>query len=78
MITILIEKKNCSINMQSIEKALESEIKPYSILITGATGFIGSRLISAFDRKNIKVKAMTRKEIPDTENVKYVKADALR
>ena len=49
---------------------------PYSILVTGSTGFIGSRLISTFDNMGIKVKAMTRKDIQETENVKYVKADA--
>ncbi|MDX1532927.1 MAG: NAD(P)H-binding protein [Nitrosopumilaceae archaeon] len=62
--------------MQTMTNA--EKIAPYSILITGATGFIGSRLISAFDNMGIKVKAMTRKDIPETENVKYVKADAFK
>ena len=64
--------------MQSVEDVSKKKLKSYSILITGATGFIGSRLISAFDRKDVKVKAMTRKKISDTENVKYVKADAFK
>ena len=53
-----------------------NQVPDYSIMVTGATGFIGSRLISSFERQGIKVKAMTRKDIPDTENIKYVKADA--
>ena len=49
--------------------------KPYSILVTGATGFIGSRLILHFSKKGYFVKGMSRKYIPDVDNVKYVKAN---
>ncbi|MDH3656731.1 MAG: NAD(P)H-binding protein [Nitrosopumilus sp.] len=49
--------------------------KPYSIMVTGATGFIGTRLISHLSKLGYSVKAMSRKEISDTTNVKYVKAD---
>ena len=59
-----------------MENNTNYELKPYSVLVTGATGFIGSRLIAAFEENGIKVKAMSRKEIPDKNNVKYVKADA--
>ena len=62
--------------MQSMNEATASKIMPYSILVTGATGFIGSRLISAFEKNHIKVKGMSRRKILDTENVKYVQADA--
>lgn len=51
------------------------ENKPYSILVTGATGFIGSRLITSLTKKGYFVKGMSRKNIPDTSNVKYVQAD---
>ena len=59
-----------------MEEKHSGEIKPFSVLVTGATGFIGARLISAFDKKGIKIKAMSRKEISDQENVRFVKADA--
>lgn len=47
----------------------------YSILVTGSTGFIGSRLISALVQKGYKVKAMSRKKLDDTDFVRYVQAD---
>lgn len=50
---------------------------PYGILITGATGFIGSRLVKSLTERGYKVKAMTRKSLSDKNNVKYVQADAL-
>ncbi|WP_316507201.1 NAD(P)H-binding protein [Nitrosopumilus sp.] len=49
--------------------------KPYSIMVTGATGFIGSRLISHLSKMGYSVKGMSRRNIPDTSNVKYVQAD---
>ncbi|MFB5610479.1 MAG: NAD(P)H-binding protein [Nitrosopumilaceae archaeon] len=52
-------------------------INPYGILITGATGFIGSRLVKSLTERGYKVKAMTRKSLSDKNNVKYVQADAL-
>ena len=62
--------------MQQISINPVTELKPYSILVTGATGFIGHRLISVFENEGIKIKAMTRRDIADTYNVKFVKADA--
>lgn len=47
----------------------------YPILVTGATGFIGSRLITELSSKGYKVTGMSRKELDDAENVKYIKAD---
>ena len=47
----------------------------YNILVTGATGFIGSRLISRLSKKGYLIKGMSRQNISDTDNVKYVKAD---
>jgi len=52
-----------------------TKTKPYSIMVTGATGFIGARLISHFSKLGYSVKGMSRREISDTSNVKYVQAD---
>lgn len=60
-------------SQQSTDSA--SKHKPYSIMVTGATGFIGSRLISHLANLGYTVKGMSRKSIPDTKNVKYVQAD---
>ena len=60
-------------SQQSTDSA--SKHKPYSIMVTGATGFIGSRLISHLSNLGYTVKGMSRKSIPDTKNVKYVQAD---
>lgn len=49
--------------------------KPYSILVTGATGFIGARLISNLSKKGYFVKGMSRRKLSDSNNVKYVQAD---
>jgi len=51
-------------------------VRPYEILVTGSGGFIGSRLVSYFTRHGVKVRAMSRKEVPDTEDVRHVRADA--
>ncbi|QUC63985.1 NAD(P)H-binding protein [Nitrosopumilus sp. K4] len=48
---------------------------PYSILVSGATGFIGSRLISHLVSLGYTVKGMSRNKIDDTNNVKYVQVD---
>jgi len=49
--------------------------RSYSILVTGATGFIGSRLISSLSSSGYTIKGMSRKKLQDTSNVKYVQAD---
>lgn len=51
--------------------------KPYGVLVTGSTGFIGSRLVKSLTNNGYKIKAMTRKSLSDKDNVKYVQADAL-
>ena len=48
---------------------------PFSILVTGATGFIGSRLISLLSKSNYTVTGLSRKKLTGTKNVKYVQAD---
>jgi len=49
--------------------------KPYSILVTGATGFIGTRLISHLSKKGYSLKGMSRRNISNTANVKYIQAN---
>lgn len=49
--------------------------KPYSIVVTGATGFIGTRLISYICKRGYSVKGISRRIVSDTANVKYVQAD---
>ncbi|MCV0399285.1 MAG: NAD-dependent epimerase/dehydratase family protein [Nitrosarchaeum sp.] len=53
----------------------KSQNHSYSILVTGATGFIGSKLIASLSSLGYSVKAMSRKNVPDSYLIKYVKAD---
>ena len=53
-----------------------SQNKPYDILVTGSTGFIGKKLLEKLDETGFKVKAMSRSKYPDTENTTYVQANA--
>ena len=53
-----------------------SQKKPYDILVTGSTGFIGKKLLTKLSNSGLKIKAMSRSKYPDTENVHYVQADA--
>ena len=50
--------------------------KDYSILVTGATGFIGKKLLERLAKTGYKVTAMSRSKYPDSENIKFVAADA--
>lgn len=52
-----------------------SQSTPLSILVTGATGFIGSRLVSVLSSSGYTVKGLSRKKLADTKNVKYIQAD---
>lgn len=63
---------------QQISDDSKIQIAPYSILVTGATGFIGSRLISTLSKKGYKVTAISRKKIKDSENVRYIQADVFK
>ena len=60
---------------QELSKDIHNQTIPYSILVSGATGFIGSRLISSLTSLGYTVKGMSRSKINDTKNVKYVQAD---
>jgi len=48
----------------------------YSILVTGATGFIGKKLVERLAKTGYKVTAMSRSKYPNAENIKFVVADA--
>lgn len=52
-----------------------SHYKPFSILVTGATGFIGSRLISSLVSNGYTVTGLSRKKLNDDKKIKYVQAD---
>jgi uncharacterized protein YbjT (DUF2867 family) len=60
----------------------ESEIRvnqsrPYNILVTGSTGFIGSRLVKRLIGSGYTVTALSRKKMSDTDSIKFVQADVL-
>lgn len=52
-----------------------SQSIPLSILVTGATGFIGSRLVSVLSSSGYAVKGLSRKKLVDAKNIKYIQAD---
>jgi len=52
-----------------------TQSSPFSIMVTGATGFIGSRLVSLLSSNGYTVTGLTRKELNNTKNVKYVTSD---
>lgn len=54
-----------------------SQQNAYDILVTGSTGFIGSRLVKRLASLGYTVTAMSRKKMEDTSFVKQVQADAL-
>ena len=58
-----------------VQSNMVSQHSPFSILVTGATGFIGSRLISFLASSGYTVKGLSRKRLQDVKNVKYVQAD---
>ena len=53
-----------------------TQTKPYDILVTGASGFIGKKLLNKLTDSGFTVTAMSRSKYLDTENVKRVQADA--
>ena len=62
---------------QSSEKC-PVQSRPYNILVTGSTGFIGSRLVKRLTKYGYTITALSRRKISDTENVKFVQADVLK
>ena len=76
------QKQEKILNIQHTEYTFENQdhesklqINPYSILVTGATGFIGTKLISSLSKNGYKVTGMSRKKMEDSKNIRYVKAD---
>jgi len=61
------------ISQQSIQSSGKN--KPYNIMVTGATGFIGARLLSHISKLGYSVKGMSRREPPNNANVKYLQAN---
>ena len=53
-----------------------SQSKPFDILVTGATGFIGKKLVTKLTESGFTVRAMSRSFRSDTENIRYIQADA--
>lgn len=60
---------------QEITKMSSHLLTPFSIMVTGATGFIGSKLATALISKGYSIKGMSRRENPDKPNLKYEKTD---
>ena len=63
--------------MMKVSASVYLQTKPYNILVTGATGFIGSQLIRRIVENGYTVRAMSRKDKTDSKQIKFVKADAL-
>jgi len=73
-----MSQKASSSNLEKMTALQESaKMNDYSILVTGATGFIGKKLTERLSKTGYKVTAMSRSKYPDTQNVKFVAADAL-
>ena len=66
-----------SASVQKLENMEIVETKPYSILVTGVTGFIGSKLLTRLTAAGYTVKAMSRRKLEDKPGIKYIQADAL-
>jgi uncharacterized protein YbjT (DUF2867 family) len=64
-----------TMNNQLASSEMITQSTPFSIMVTGSTGFIGSRLISLLSSSGYTVTGLSRKKIPNTKNVKYVQAD---
>lgn len=60
---------------QNLKNTKFIQTNPYSILVTGATGFIGTKLVEKLTQNGYSVKGMSRQEIQDKPGVKFVKAD---
>ena len=66
-----------SSNLEKMAALKENaKINDYSILVTGATGFIGKKLLNRLASTGFKVTAMSRTKHSDSENVRFVAADA--
>ena len=59
-----------SASVQKLENMEIVETKPYSILVTGVTGFIGSKLLTRLTAAGYTVKAMSRRKLEDKPGIK--------
>lgn len=48
---------------------------PYSILVSGSTGFIGTKLIQKLTERGYTITGMSRQTLENKKEIKYVKAD---
>lgn len=55
-----------------------TQSRPYSILVSGASGFIGSKLIQRFSERGYTIKGMSRQVLDNKNGVEYVKADVFK
>ena len=73
-----MSQKASSSNLEKMAALKESaKINDYSILVTGATGFIGKKLTERLSKTGYKVTAMSRTLHQNSDNVKFVSADSL-
>ncbi len=61
--------------MSQITQTKFKQSSPHSILISGATGFVGSKLIQRFSKKGYTITGMSRRGMENQPGIKYVKAD---
>ena len=61
--------------MEALKRRCSSP-RNIQFLVTGATGFIGKKLLERLAKTGYKVTAMSRSEYPDSENVRFIAADA--
>jgi len=60
---------------QNMQTTTFIQASPYNILVTGATGFIGSRLVSTLVSSGYTVKALSRRPKENSKNLKFIQAD---
>ena len=48
------------------------------IILTGGTGFIGSRILSKLTKFNHEILILSRKKIKSKRNVKYIQCDLFK
>ncbi len=61
--------------MSQLTTAKFNQSTPYSILVSGSTGFIGTKLIQKLIERGYTVTGMTRQSLDNKKGINYVKAD---
>ena len=61
--------------MSQLSTSKFNQLASHSILVSGATGFIGSKLIQSLSQKGYTIKGMSRQDLGNKKQIKYVKAD---